>query len=374
MLKQFFRLSAADGVEFVLPIEAKLILCSARGGLGLDKAQIAESLSLIDQIQNWNKVLNLAAVHGLQPLLYQNLMQAKSVDDVGIPEFVISQLHECVYAATSRNLLLTSELINLVQLFAQHSIEVIAFKGPTLALCAYGNLALRQFYDLDLLIEPQNILRAKNLLQECGFVSQHHFKDSKEEKRHLDFDCEYNMIQPDYGFIIELHWKIRPRVYPVSLGFKDLQDYISHLNLGRIAVPTLEPEMLLFVLCLHGEKHCWGRANWVCDVSQLIQSTPHFRWEAAIEYAENYKSEEVLFLGVLLAQKLIGVNIPAWVEQRISTYPKLQNYAAQLGYWLFSPSLSPQRKMARSFFHASIRQELRHKVSYMTDTLTRSVK
>ena len=50
-------------------------------------------------------------------------------------------------------MLLTSELIKIMKLLEENDIKAIAFKGPTLAQLAYGDVTLRQYVDLDLLVE-----------------------------------------------------------------------------------------------------------------------------------------------------------------------------------------------------------------------------
>jgi Uncharacterised nucleotidyltransferase len=45
---------------------------------------------------------------------------------------------------------MTGSLLQVVDLFSREGIPVLPFKGPTLAMAAYRNLALREFVDLDL--------------------------------------------------------------------------------------------------------------------------------------------------------------------------------------------------------------------------------
>ena len=67
------------------------------------------------------------------------------------------------------NLFMTGELFKLLDLFGAHGIGAIPYKGPTLAALAYGNLALREFDDLDLLLPERDIPRARDLLIAQGF-------------------------------------------------------------------------------------------------------------------------------------------------------------------------------------------------------------
>jgi len=53
------------------------------------------------------------------------------------------------------NFFLTKELLELLTLFEAHCIPASPYKGPALAIMAYGNLALRQFSDLNILVHKR---------------------------------------------------------------------------------------------------------------------------------------------------------------------------------------------------------------------------
>jgi hypothetical protein len=62
------------------------------------------------------------------------------------------------------NMLMTAELIAVMKLLKDNEIEAIAFKGPTLSQMAYGDITLRQFSDLDILIDQKDIYKASKIL------------------------------------------------------------------------------------------------------------------------------------------------------------------------------------------------------------------
>ena len=45
-----------------------------------------------------------------------------------------------------------------------HDIEALAFKGPTLSQMAYGDITLRQYSDLDILVDEKEIFKAGSVL------------------------------------------------------------------------------------------------------------------------------------------------------------------------------------------------------------------
>ena len=70
------------------------------------------------------------------------------------PKTILAQLRESFRSNVQNSLLLTAELLKLVELFAASRINAIPFKGPVLAAAVYKDLSLRQFSDLDVLVQP----------------------------------------------------------------------------------------------------------------------------------------------------------------------------------------------------------------------------
>src|SRR5262245_34078973 len=95
---------------------------------------------------DWEYLFQLARRHSIVPLVYVQLEQ--QAPDL-IPQQFLAKLKKHYVENSARNTLLTAELCRLINLFRDEGIEAIPYKGPVLALFAYGNIALRRFVDLD---------------------------------------------------------------------------------------------------------------------------------------------------------------------------------------------------------------------------------
>jgi hypothetical protein len=84
-------------------------------------------------------------------------------------------------------------------------------------------------------------------------------------------------------------------------------------NVAGVEVPDLDPIANLLVLCMHGSKHFWSRLIWVCDVARLIDAHPGLDWDEIVREARERGLWRAVALGVLLAQRLCDVRIPARV-------------------------------------------------------------
>ena len=68
-----------------------------------------------------------------------------------------------------RTLWLTLELLNIHGHLRVRGLEVLPYKGPVLAEMLYGNVALRQFSDLHLLVRSGDLPTIKEALAELGY-------------------------------------------------------------------------------------------------------------------------------------------------------------------------------------------------------------
>ena len=74
-----------------------------------------------------------------------------------------------------------------------------------MAIAAYGNLALRQFTDLDLLVRQEDALRAREILLGNGYRTDLQLNTRWEEAYLHGYD-EFVLYSPHGYPLVELHW------------------------------------------------------------------------------------------------------------------------------------------------------------------------
>ncbi len=345
--------------------EAELLLWCARVCREPERAARLEEL-LQEEI-DWAYVLRMASEHGVTPLLFWHL---NATSPEAVPAAVLDDLQAYFRDNTHRNLLMTGELLEVVGLLEEHEILAVPYKGPTLATLAYGDLALREFGDLDILIHGWDVPRAKELLGSLGYRPRYPLTPAQEAV-FLDAWGEYMFIR-DGGSraaeLLELHWPVAKRPYLFRLYPEDIWERLQHVSLGGGVVPTLAPEDLLLVLCVHGSKHSWVRLNWICDVAKLVHARgDEIGWERLAEQAASLGSERMLLLGLLLANDLLGAALPQKVLQKIQADSTVKTLAGQVRESLFDEATGVRGSLAgkrfRSF-HLKVRKRLRDKIQY----------
>lgn len=268
---------------------------------------------LVSEGPDWPYLIPTARHHGVMPLLYQNLT---AVCPDLVPPDVLSELKGHFLANAQSNLFLTGELLKLLDAFGAAGIRAMPVKGPVLAETAYGNLALRQFSDLDLMLDRKNIIRAGELLMRDQFTRAERL-DPAQEAFSLKLAYEFGFTHPAKDLLVELHWDVLPQWFSVASDADGIWSRVRAVSLAGRKVISACPEDTLFMLCLHGAKHAWQSLGWICDVSQFIQRHEDLNWDWLLTNARRLKSERLLLLGLHLAQVLLDADLPEHVQRRI---------------------------------------------------------
>jgi Uncharacterised nucleotidyltransferase len=280
---------------------------------------------------DWEYLFRTASEHGIAPLFYRHL---NAICAEAVPNAILDRLRDHFYENSRRNLFLTGELLDLLHLFETQQIPAIAFKGPVLAASVYGNLALRQFSDLDILIHKPHVAKARELLISQGYRPQFDLNDSQEAAFVRSYSAQC-FVRDDGKVVVDLHWTMTSRDFGFPLEPERLWEDTETISLAGREIRTLSQENLLLFLCVHGGKHGWERLGWICDIAELIRRGKGMNWTTVMDQAGALKSERMLFLGLYLASDLLEATIPEEVRVRVDSDPAIRSLATQVTERLF---------------------------------------
>jgi hypothetical protein len=223
----------------------------------------------------------------------------------------MTRLRQKVHAGALLNRSLAQELVALCAALTTSGVPVIPIKGPTLAVLAYGDLALRDFTDLDLLIPHRSISNARKVILAQGYErktanGESHGSHSHEGPYHV-------FVKKRPISRVDLQWVMAHERFTFWIDRPEFWRSRTSVMLEDKAVPGLSPEMLLIVLCVHGSKHAWELLKWVCDVAELLRSQPNLNWDQIISCASNWHCRRMLYMGLSLAHRLLDAPLPEMV-------------------------------------------------------------
>jgi hypothetical protein len=310
-------------------IEDHLLLCCARTVVA--PPVIARLRELAAQDADWEYLFLLARRHAVVPLLYLQLHQHAS--DL-VPEDQLHKLKQHYLENSARNTLLTAELCRLIGLFAESGIEAIPYKGPVLSLFAYGDLALRRFVDLDVIVKKSDVLKAREILLAEGYEPTKSLSLSQQE---LLLRTQHNIqfARDNRQQIIELHWEVAPHLFVSSVSAEELWQDLITIHINGTKLKALSADDLLFSLCVHGSRHLWERLSWICDVAELIRRHS-FNWSTLLERATTADCERMFLLGLYLAHELLEAPLPEKVERKCASDEQLKALAGSVIEHLFN--------------------------------------
>jgi hypothetical protein len=253
---------------------------------------------------DWAKVLELAEHHGVTPLVYRALTAHTGF----APAEVVEQLRKRYEHTARTNLRFAAELFRILDCLEAHAIPAIPLKGPVLAETVYGDLALRDFSDLDVLVNPLDVMRAKAALQTLDYSLATSLSDA-EERAYLAAGYEYTFDGPAGRNLLELQWNILPRFYAVAFDVDELFARSASAPLCGRTVRALSPEDLFLALATHAAKHAWIRLHWLRDIAGVIE-THRLDWTTVIRRARELGIARITGVSLVLAQRLLHANLP----------------------------------------------------------------
>lgn len=293
--------------------EAELLILCASAGAGPECD--ARMRALLDGGLDWSRAAHLALMQSVMPLLYRFV--SAQTGGAAAPT-ATDDLRREFYGHSLRNLHLARELARVSSLLESGGVEPIAVKGPALAIAAYGDLAMRQFTDLDLLVRPGEMPRAAEILGRDGYRPRAGYDVADLERPGM---FEIAMARDGIIGEIDLHWRLIPPYLPFALDGEYLWERAVRVTIAAASVRTLDPADHLLYLCAHGAKHGWEALGGICDLAQLMRASeraysggaaPDARidWEYLRARAKRAGAFRALGLGMLLSHELLGLDAP----------------------------------------------------------------
>lgn len=262
---------------------------------------------------DWKGLLNLAEQHGLIPVVYERIAGLAG----RIPPEAMAQLKYAFEQNARQALWLTRLLFRVKELFKEQGIVALAYKGPVLAALLYDNVMQREYSDIDILIRPADVPRAKAALQSAGFKPALQL-GPQEEKAYLATGYEYTFHGPKDPNLIEIQWRVLPRFYAIDFDMAGFIRRSRNIPIEEQVIETLSNEDLLLVLCVHAAKHAWSKLSWIREIADIGHSTK-LDWDQVARQVSELGIRRILAATFAVANTMLGttppVSIQRWIEE-----------------------------------------------------------
>lgn len=215
---------------------------------------------------DWNAVLDLAASHGMQALVCREVLD-RSGDPIGAD--AVARLTAAQRALAARGLAAVRQLGEIMRVLGGAGVPALPYKGPALAHDAYGAATLRESDDLDIVVAPTDLTRARDVLMATGYhpADGLPWRDSLEVN---EWQGHVALARADASLPVELHWRFCDRKLPWSLPVADVLRRATHQSLAGVTMPIPERSDQLLLVLLHAARHAWDRLEGIACAGALI--------------------------------------------------------------------------------------------------------
>lgn len=260
---------------------------------------------------NWSYILKIAKKTQIAPLLYHNLQDLECEDF--IPSVIRKNLKQIYHRNGVRNLHYYLELKNILLSFETINIKTIVLKGAVLAEKVWKNVALRHMWDIDLLVQKQDLEKAEQKLYDLGYVSleANYPKDWFKGCQHLP-----SFYNQHTGIITELHHDITPPPERCFLDMEDVWVRACPIKISGVKAYALCPEDLLIHLCVHLSyiHHIVGRIRDLTDIAQVVSSPDiQINWDWVIRKAHERDFTEFVYFPLFFVKEILNADIEAGI-------------------------------------------------------------
>ena len=272
---------------------------------------------------DWPRFRAIASRHRVTALVHDGLRQAA----VNPPPEEAQAFAEAATEAGRAGLGLARETIRVQKVMEAAGLTAVFIKGATLALLAYGDLGVKQSWDIDLLTTPSDAPATLSLLRGMGYdlaefppLNDAQFRDL------VALEKECLLVNRKLGLAIDLHWRLVDN--PLLLDGIESPYPLQTVLLGGVATPTLADDALFAHLCTHGALHGWSRLKWLADLAAFLAPRSPAEIERLYDRAVALGAGRAPGLAILLCEHLFAIAPPPALLGRLRADRRLARLAA----------------------------------------------
>lgn len=199
----------------------------------------------------------------IAPQVYTLLRNQGRLEQV--PDSFCQRLEELYNQTLLQNVYIKFETEQLLKVLEQAEIPVIPLKGVRFAEAYFGHLAARGTTDIDLLIRPGDLERAKASVKQLGFR-----REGRPIPSHFHDSFAKPLPGSPHPLSVELHWDLladRTSNFAVEPLWERARPLPSYRHVMELA-----EQDTFYMICLHGWKHALDSLKYFIDIVQVLHT------------------------------------------------------------------------------------------------------
>ncbi|MHB1464023.1 MAG: nucleotidyltransferase domain-containing protein [Thermoleophilia bacterium] len=252
--------------------EWRLLILTA--ALQLDESKAATLRRLLAGGIDWDLLLYHASFHGTTGLIYRNLVK---LDEEGLVQPEIWERLKSTYLMTAAlSMQQMANFKSVAEELAASGIKIIALKGVVLAESVYGDLGLRPFADVDVLVQERDWPQIIKVLK------KQQFQPGEEEYTELPpkltrYDTLAHIQYASGRSCLEFQFDL----FTLGIGMRDIDGVWERVQEARVAgasVCVLSLEDQLLHLAVHANRHGCMQLKWLVDIAETLRQSSGLDW------------------------------------------------------------------------------------------------
>lgn len=325
---------------------------------------VRQEISLLVKNIDWDLFLEFILKHRLVSHIYKHSQYLEEF----IPPGVVEKIKQIKIDQSGKSLNYTIYLIQIHQRLIENSILHCFFKGPLLSLDLYNDAGFRNFGDIDILVEKNNVEKARQIIETLGFNCIYPRMKLTERQRNVNYSISHHYhFKHQYKNIdIELHWSI---TNPQSFFGKNTSELIAKsekIKINTIDAPYISRVDNLVFLAAHGSIHQWYRLFWLKDFSVLLSKTNPGDFKKAVELSKFLKLEKCFSQACLMSHVIYNTEIPAFFKSN-----KREEYLIQIPLKSIQLNELKQQGVTGKIKYVLYRFKLKPDIKYYFDLIYR---
>jgi hypothetical protein len=281
-------------------------------------------LAPVVSVDEWSSLLTFLQAHWIIPFLYRKI--GSLPQECRPPEIITDEMRQVFLVSVVRSLQMERQLREIIEAFKQDGVQVLVLRGPALAFSLYPDPAMRPSGDLDLLVLPEQVVRARGILEGLGYrCLAKRFEFARDFFRE---ECFIHQDNPNSKFPVDLHW-VHWELHPFfkgseEVGIEDLFQRGWKVETPNLAFETLHPVDYLIHSAIHLVMihRMEMRLSWIYDTALLAQHLQvPYDWQTLQERSVSWRARLPLEQCLKMAQVWAGLELPDGFND-FSTWPR----------------------------------------------------
>jgi hypothetical protein len=224
---------------------------------------------------------------------------------------------------------LDSAAAEVFDAFAARGVESLLLKGPALARMLYGPGEHRGYSDVDLLVAPGDLPRARQALLGIGYSKSDFGLDDVAGILHAETWSHTDGAR--VGARVDLHWRLPGCEAPAGDAWRALSARRTWIDFKGRNTAVLAREGLALHLATHAAQHGTGDLKAMADLARGIERWDIELWRSAARVAEDVEGTQAFAAGLRLlpggAELALELGLPdtddlTWAIRHLDTRPR----------------------------------------------------